>query len=48
MPQNQNLFKKGTKHCEQKRKLRLSPFSTIFSKAFVLPVVKSQDCLVKY
>ena len=43
-------FGKGRKHCGKRRKCWLpafSPFPTMFSKAFFLRVVKSQDGVVK-
>ena len=43
-------FGNGRKHCRKRRKCWLpafSPFPTMFSKDYLLRVVKSQDCVVK-
>ena len=44
------LDTKSRKHCGKRRKCwlsTLSPFPTVFSKAFFFRVVKSRDCVVK-
>ena len=43
-------FWKSRKHCGERRKCWLpafSPFPTMFSKALVYRVIKTQDCVVK-